>query len=423
MNIFIGCTETANLMCQYTQGFEALGHKVRAMAFFKNKYYLENNYYDRILENDRWYYKKETSNFFIKVIQNIYLQLAAWIYMKSIVDDTDVFIFVAGSFNRRQWDLPYLKRKGKKIIFINCGSEVRYTEAFCSEFGVDRNAWSGHFSKDSFNKKLAYLRKIEKYSDVIYSIPDQSGLALKPYFHLKLPFNVDTVVEKIPARVIPHIVHCPTRRIVKGSDTIENALDSLKRDGYSFEYQSLTNRSNSEILTALTEADIVIDELYFPGPGVLGMEAMCAGAVECTRHIPNKRADWLPPVWAIDESDIYSRLKELLDDSNLRNSLAMQGREYVKKHHSPQAIAKALISHLEDSASKPHYWPSFFLEKFKQSNEKISKSNLKDNKLLLLRFGCRPETNLANAVERGLLPKLSIDELNSIKRWSHESAD
>lgn len=419
--VFVGCNEIAGLMNQYSRAIRESGFTVRTLVFKKNPYYQTFDYYDRVLEQDvvSLFIRNKLPKFISDKVQALYFQFAAWRYMKRIVNSTDIFLFVGGSFNLYSWDLKYLKRRGKKIIYVNCGSEVRNVEAFCQEFALNINEWKGYLPKDSLEDKILYLRKIEESADLIFSVPDQSGLALRPYFHLKLPMQFNDVKENIPLRRVPIVVHCPTKKDLKGTAIIEATLNKLRNDGVEFDYQRVENQPNEKVLGILSEADIVVDELNFPGPGVLGMEAMSAGCVECTRHIPNKDAGWNPPVVNITTQSIYCELKKVITDLKYRSELASGGRKYVEKNHLPNILTTEMLSLLESPDLHPHYYPRFYLESFIQKRHP-SKKIMRSNRDVLLKVGCDPSADINKAIADGLLPPMSVGEIARIPRWSRE---
>ena len=78
----------------------------------------------------------------------------------------------------------------------------------------------------------------------------------------------------------------------------------------------------SQVLAELGDADVAIDQLYFNLHGSFRLEAMCflrlatCNREDCEPVPPNR------PIWHIDESNLYHRLKPLLSDKALRLRLA-----------------------------------------------------------------------------------------------------
>lgn len=414
MRIFVGCHEIANFLNLYSSAFRSIGHEVETFVFNRNAYYPANQYDTVVDEVYRKYFGFLKGTFLDEKVHRRFKKWFCWWHLRKIIQKTDVFVFIWSSLQSDNEDLKFIKKHGKKIIFINCGTDVRHTDPFVQEFKIDYELWKKDFPVDPLEKKFFYLRQMELYSDLILSLPDQSGFALKPYFHLKIPYDPGSAEFRVHDRSRPQIVHCPTRRFIKGSDLIESTLDKLKEDGVEFDYKKVVNVPNHELLKILVDSDIVVDEMLLPGPGVLGFEAMVTGCVECTRHIPNKASGWLPPVVAIDNDNIYQELKRIISDKELRKEIAIEGQKYVKEKHHPNVVAGEILAWL-DKKSSPHYFPQFYLDHFIEQSQKISPELQEMSLQVLKKFGCNKSTDLNQAIARNLLPKET--RLDDIPRW------
>src|SRR5690606_27897665 len=111
------------------------------------------------------------------------------------------------------------------------------------------------------NTRLSNLRMAERHADAIFSLPFQSELAVRPYWHVQLPLDLSNYTCEVHDRDVPVIVHAPTRRNFKGTPAVLEALDRLREEGEQFELRLLENVPNKQVLKALTDADLVIDQL------------------------------------------------------------------------------------------------------------------------------------------------------------------
>ena len=73
------------------------------------------------------------------------------------------------------------------------------------------------------------------------------------------------------------IGHAPSHRAVKGTNLIIDALNSLKKKGFSFELVLIEGLSNSEARKKYETVDVLVDQLFAGWYGGLAVEAMALG--------------------------------------------------------------------------------------------------------------------------------------------------
>jgi len=125
---------------------------------------------------------------------------------------------------------------------------------------------------------------------------------------------------------------------------------------------------NTEVLKLLYEADVLVDEIVYHGPGSLSFEAMLSGCAVATRYLEDSPACFKPPVWPIDANTVYEQLKTLLSDHALIKNLAQQGREYALKNNESAIIVQHMLEDLE--LRRPYdYYPRFLRDTYLSSGE------------------------------------------------------
>lgn len=369
MKIFIGCEDMASILSGLAEGFRSIGHTTTTVVFSKNKYYPEIEYNFVLtppLASRFNYLSKKLPPPFRKIIQradrnflNFQLRRKAWKWIESY----DLFIFIWQPWLPEEELFERIKSAGKKIICIHVGSDVRHISPYKQEFNEDVTLWEQFFHSENLNEKIKKIRYHEVYADAIYSVPDQAGLAIRPYNHIFIPISKKKNFQfTIPARKVPLIVHAPSRSGIKGTALILDALDKLKREGYAFDLEIIQNLKNEDLLKKLAYADILVDELLLHGPGVLSAEAMLSGCAVATRTLQRNKNIFDPPVLNITPQNVLQQLRRLLEDIDLRTELAKKGKEFVQCYNDPEHIAQTMIA----SLAKPqfHYEPTFYLEKF-----------------------------------------------------------
>jgi hypothetical protein len=214
------------------------------------------------------------------------------------------------------------------------------------------------------------LRSAEKYADLIYSVPDQMGLAIASYNHLWIPIDTSKFFFKNNKRRVPKVIHIPSEPYLKGSDVIMKSLSELKEEGLKFEIEYKSKIPHNEVKKLLEEADILVDEIIFHGPGVLGLEAMASGCAVATNHLTEYSTVFNPPVWSVNKSNIKEKLRVLIENYELRQELINSGVNFVKEFNNPNKIVNDILRNLENVSLKKDYTPDFFLKFYiKGSNE------------------------------------------------------
>lgn len=409
MRIFIGTEEIASLLSDLAFGFRELGYPVTTYASAKNKFYTGHQY-DIVrgtVINDiihYWNWK-----FLSKRIKDYCNRVDKWLsipYLKwknsELVDRHDVFIFIWKPWVHESYLFPLLKKKGKKIICLHVGTDVRHTAAFEQEYHISTSDWGDFFTTDKLEPKISKLRYHELYADIIYSVPDQAGLYIRPYKHFRLSLHKNKqIAYNIPARKKPLIVHAPSRSAIKGTAIINQTIERLKREGYELEYRLIENMPNAALLQLLSEADILCDELCLHGPGVLSAEAMAAGCAVATRclNVP----PFQPPVCAVTPDNLYEKLKRLITDIDYRVELATAGKKFVDDFNDPVNIAAAMLQDLQKPGSCD-YKPEFFIKNFQLPQHTVLSEKTKNLTRQVLQKSGLQETAAAYELEkRGLI--------------------
>jgi glycosyltransferase involved in cell wall biosynthesis len=263
----------------------------------------------------------------------------------------DVFVFgFAMSFFRCR-ELPLLRLLRKRIIFVFNGSDSRpawmsglYTlgpDAPCVDTVVRETC-----------RQLGLLRRIEHYADEIVCHPLSAQLLRRPFVnHLQIghPFaSPDIEASQMRSRRPGplRIVHAPTKPLQKGSAVFRHEIARLNVLGLEAEYQELTGRPNHEVLRAIADADLVLDELYSDIPFAgLGTESACLGTAvvvggygsrAIAAHLP---ASGIPRTHYVSPDRVPALIETMVRDDALRRRTAAENAAFVRDHWSPAVVA------------------------------------------------------------------------------------
>ena len=141
------------------------------------------------------------------------------------------------------------------------------------------------------------------------------------------------------------MIHAPTKRNLKGTEPIIEAVNQLKASGLSFDFQLIEGMDHQETMKLIAAADIVIDQLRIGSYGFLSSEAMALGKpVICyiREDLKTKYPADLPIVYA-NPDNITTVLRDLMNHPNRWKDLGLRGRTYVQNHHETQKVIKQYI--------------------------------------------------------------------------------
>jgi hypothetical protein len=408
LRFFLCTRDTAGVMSGLALGLRKLGHAVTTMAF-EREVYTPDLGYDVVRGRPiqaRYDYNKRASRLVRALAWRTdhllgYLQngLATPEYLQH-----DVFVIFAAPWEPEWLLYPLLKRLGKAVVVYYVGSEARHLDPFSQEFGVDPSGWGADLFKDPINVKLRAIRASELFADTIYSLPDVAGMQIRPYHHAHLPLDViHEIPGGVPDRRAPVILHAPSRSDIKGTSLVAAAIEQLKREGIALDFRVLTNVPRQAVLDELKNADIVVDQLFFHGPGVLAAEAMSAGCAVATRIVEPPSPAFDPPLCPIRPTNIVERLRELILDRAKRVLLARKAQSWARTTFDPERVAANVVLRLHGTVA-PDYVPSFYLDGYAPSERNaISWSNRRLSLEVVARYRCERLFSLGDAVRRRVI--------------------
>jgi hypothetical protein len=266
-------------------------------------------------------------------------------------------------------DLPILKAAGKRIIFHFRGSEIRSNAEFAKKSPynyVDDGEGARLSRKFPDETKTRVLELVRAGADaVLANDPEIASYIGQPCHVVNRlvadPKDQDTMrgLEK-PLKSEgrpPLILHAPSRRGIKGTEWVFDAIESLRNDGVDFEFEVVEGLSHEEAMKRYAEADIIIDQLRIGWYGVLSVEAMALGkTVLCyIRDDLRDRLNPNPPLVMTTRETLEHDLRDVLHSPDKRKSIGETARRYYEATHRHDSVIPGLISIYDEvwAASDP----------------------------------------------------------------------
>jgi len=243
-------------------------------------------------------------------------------------------------------------RASRKCVFVTFqGSDARQKKCFINGHQPDDLVTEYLLSTgvDDLSKKGKII-SLSQCAKKIYSLnPDL--LTVLPEGSEFLPYCSESVASTVPVGITsegPLIIgHAPTRRLIKGTQYVKDAVDRLRKEGNDVELRMIEGKDHNSALEEYRDIDVFVDQLIIGWYGVAAVELMSLGKpVICfvkgngLRYVPRPMLDDLPIINA-DCTDIHDKLRECVQTSRSRlREIGMKGVEYVRRWHDPEAIAR-----------------------------------------------------------------------------------
>lgn len=281
----------------------------------------------------------KTNSLLVNLFRNVTyrLKMAIFFFWSLLKFDTYI-LFGFDNFLPFYLDFIILKILRKKVVIMFLGDDIRYRKIYneiSANYGLvklDTN------NGDSFLSKLWITRLPEWLGVKVVSIVNQSTLSKKPFIFFKFPQPKLRSDIKI-ANDTPIIIHAPSDRRVKATETVIKAMEILDRYGVDFEFRLLEKVDNSTILRNLSEADLCIDQ---PSSwcGKLAIEACASGCCVIGGNIEEyENPPFRSPIiqFKNDPKLLANSIRVLIENRSLRQKKMNECYFFWNEHYSFQA--------------------------------------------------------------------------------------
>jgi glycosyltransferase involved in cell wall biosynthesis len=273
----------------------------------------------------------------------------------------DIFHFFWGSslygFGRfPHLDLPLLHKMGKKIFVHFRGLDLidlAYFDYLRAQTAGD-SVQEPPISRPDQNLRLAKWRRyaddlIVYGPDMLRVVPEakliQQGIDLRAWQpEKKYPLSHEDGVIRI--------AHAPSLRRKKGTEFVEESVAELKKMGYPVELVLIEKVPFNQVKALYESADIGVDQVLYGWYGKVSIELMALGKPVVCYVNPQWQA-YLPdmPIVNAHPSQLTQKLRELVEDAQLRQTLGQAGQIYVQKHHDVKVIVDQCLELYQKSFS------------------------------------------------------------------------
>ncbi len=369
--IFIGFTEIAGYYQCVSIGLESLNYDITFVH--NNSSPLNPNYYENKTTsfNKLFIFSQKRinrANYFASVLFfTIILEASKFVFFLFSLFKYQVYIFSYGnSFIRGGYDLLILQLLNKKIISnIAHGSESRPPYMDATYFREKSELSSLKLMIYTYLKSCK-INRIERYSNYVIAAPYTSQFLRKEFISTKnigvpIPFDKNIKYNQKKNTKIK-IIHAPSFPLAKGTNHIRNAINSLRKKDFEFEYVELSGVKHKKVIEHIKEADLVVDQIYsdtfFAGlsseAATYGVPSIVAGYELDIAH-NFERNSLNPPVHSCKPSDIESAIEFLLKNPSYRKNLGKEAFKYIISNNNKNKIAECYDRLIRDDVPTSFY--------------------------------------------------------------------
>lgn len=151
------------------------------------------------------------------------------------------------------------------------------------------------------------------------------------------------------------IAHAPNHTHFKGSHYLEATIAKLRAEGHAIDYVKVQGVPNSEVIRLFGEADLVADQFIGGIFGYTALEAMARGKPVLTYVRSADLAETADecPFINVTPDNLEQVLRWCVENRGRLPAIGAQGRAYVERYYSIEAVAERFGRMYEETAEFP----------------------------------------------------------------------
>jgi hypothetical protein len=292
-------------------------------------------------------------------------QLLAWPVLVWALVRFDVFVFLYGETITNTalegW-LLRLARKRSIVVFV--GSDARPPYVDGGWFPADR-PFVVPAAIAAAVRQRRKVQRLERHASLVVNARATAQFQTRRFvnwFALGIPRVARLAPPSDVAARPLRVLHGPSHPVLKGTAEIRAAIERLRARGLAIELVTIEGRPNAQVLQALADCDLAVDQLYSDTPmAAFATEASSVGrpvivggcgadrAAEQVAPLP------LPPSVYVRPEHFEATLGALAGDPLRRAALGAAGAEFVATQWSVEAVGERLAG-LVRGQVPPAWW-------------------------------------------------------------------
>lgn len=356
--MLVGLGETAGYCAQLAEGLRAAGAMADHINLGSDPMRYSERDPGRLVSALRWLGRRRRDGPGPRLAWAAVHRMAlAWQFLLALAR-YDAFVFRAGDSFFALRDLPLLRRLNKSVIVVFFGTDSRPSYLSGAEIASGQD---GKAASAATAAKRRMVERIERHATHIVCHPMSAQLHRREavaFLEIGIPRKLHPSTASVTAHAgAVRFLHAPSRPQDKGTAVIERAVAAVAREGVDVELRILTGRPNAEVLAAIADCDVVIDQLYSDTPmAALAAEAAALGRPAIVGGYgwdqlrPMTSAASLPPTHLCRPEELTEAIRRLATDGPYREDLGRRARAFLEEHWAPDRVASRYLSLLSGEA-------------------------------------------------------------------------
>lgn len=289
--------------------------------------------------------------------------LFGWCVLVWALPRYQAFVFLYGqSITNTALEGLLLRATGKRVVAVFVGSDARPPYIDGGLCPADR-PFDAEAAIRAAQRQRRRVARVERYASVCVNAMATGHFHARPFvnwFALGIP-RAPAPCPPAPDEGLVRVLHSPSHALLKGTERIRDAVQRLRQRGVPLELVTIEGRPNAEVLQALKDCHLVLDQLYSDTPmAAFAAEAASLGRPvivgSCAAHQARMQVGALPlpPTVYINPDDLEPVLESLVADAGRRRELGAQGAQFIAEHCAPALVARRLMRLLQ--ADIPAEW-------------------------------------------------------------------
>jgi glycosyltransferase involved in cell wall biosynthesis len=264
----------------------------------------------------------------------------------------DAFVFFAGkTITDTGLELALLRFAGKRVVVVFVGSDARPPYIDGSLFPADQPFDAVAAARESKLQRCK-VGRLERGANACINAPATAHFHQRRFvnwFAVGVPREVSPATRTSQEGPVLRLLHSPSHAALKGTAAIRAMVERLNARGLAVELMIIESRPNAEVMQAMRDCDLVVDQLYSDTPmagfateGASQGRAVLVGGYRAASVERDLAGLPMPPTCFVAPEDFEGALERLVRDSAARESLGAAARAFVAGQWSHAAVAQRL---------------------------------------------------------------------------------
>lgn len=357
MRVFIGPTEIAGLACGWVKGLREIGLSADLVCVYMHPFAYSDDalpgraarLWSRLIG---WRGSLAHRQYILRSVGFVLQVMVRWWVLLWAMRRYDAFVFLAGkTITDTSAELALLRLAGKRVVVVFVGSDARPPYIDGSLFPADRPFDAVAAARESKLQRCKVAR-LERGANACINAPATAHFHQRRFvnwFALGIPREVAPATHVSPSGPVLRLLHSPSHAALKGTASIRAIVERLNARGLAVELNIIEGRPNVEVMQAMRDCDLVVDQLYsdtpmagFASEGASQGRAVLVGGYRAAAVERDLAGLPMPPTRFVMPDDFETVLERLARDSAVRESLGAASRAFVAGQWSHTAVAQRL---------------------------------------------------------------------------------